>query len=42
MADAGDAVVKKVRHNLCSHSIYNLVKEIDISKISIYSLREVL
>lgn len=36
MADAGEAVVKQVRHNLYSHSIYNLVKETDISKISMY------
>ena len=34
--DAGDAGVKKVRHNLCSHSVFNLVQEIDISKISMY------
>ena len=34
--DAGDIVMKKVRHNLCSHGVYNLVKGIDINIISTY------
>lgn len=34
--DAGDVVMKKVRHNLCCHGIYNLVKGVDIDIISTY------